>query len=71
MKAKILIPYAELEVGEVVDCKYYKNLTEKEIVCATMGTKIWDEYDIFVDDEHCGMCNLYVKDYIIELLEEE
>lgn len=71
MKAKILIPYAELKVGEIVDCKYYKDLTEEEIIYATMGTTIWDKYDVFVDDERRGRCDLYVKDYAIKILKEE
>jgi hypothetical protein len=51
MKVKILIPDWGYEVGEIVEAKYFADMTEKERFQVNMGGKqnfLWDDDDLFV-----------------------
>ena len=51
MKVKILIPDWGYEVGEIVEAKYFADMTEKEIFDVNIGgvqTFLWDDDDLFI-----------------------
>jgi hypothetical protein len=51
MKVKLLVPEWGHKVGDIVEAKYFKDMTAEEIIEVNSGEKSvfkWDRYDLFI-----------------------
>lgn len=53
---KLLI--VEFDTGEILRGKYFKDLSEYELIMSTCDRSLWDDLDIFVDNGQ-GLINVY------------
>lgn len=69
MKVRLLVDCGICKVGDEVEAKRYKDMTEQEIADSTLMPDNWDGNEIFVSDD--GSTELsYMYDNEVEIIEE-